>query len=320
MTDKMLAEIAKSIDTYTEMALICHSRPDGDTIGSAFALKYAYPEKDIRIICEDEIPQRLSFICDGSKTDIPKKDYSVIVSIDCAATSLMGASVESKYKDRIDIKLDHHTTRENFAAVNYANEKASATGEIIYEILKENNRLNKKSAEAIYAAIASDCGCFRYANTTRKTHLIAADLFEIGIDFKSINSLLFESKAQSEITAQKIAFNSLEYYYDGRLAFVSYTNKEKSENNLTDDDLGAISSLIREIKGVELGVVIKECDGEDGVYKLSARSGETVSCCEVCGLFGGGGHIRASGATVKGKSIAEIKKEIIDFTKDIFAK
>ena len=316
MNDSIIEKVVNELESYGEFAIICHSHPDGDTIGSAFALKYAYPDKDVAVICEDEIPERIAFISDGSQTDIPEKKYEKIVSVDCATTFLMGEKTEAKYKYKTDIKIDHHRTGEDYAEFNCVDAEASAVGEIIYKILKKANRLNKKSCEALYAAIASDCGCFMYANTTKETHIIASELIEQGINFKKINTLLFESKTKTEISALKLALNGLEYYLDSRLAIITFTNKIKTENGIVEDDLGAIPSLTREIKGVELGVVIKELDGEDGVYKISTRSSDKINCCEVCALFGGGGHIRASGATVRGKTPDEIKKIIIDYARE----
>ena len=133
----------------------------------------------------------------------------------------------------------------------------------------------------------------------------------MGVDFAAINTILFENKSRSEIAALRVAVNSLEYHFDGRVAVVGFSNSMKEENALDDDALGSVNSLPREIEGVELGIVIKEKSAKPGEFKVSMRSGETVDCSVICGKLGGGGHIRASGAAVKADSLNAAKEIIL---------
>lgn len=306
--------IRELFDGWDDILIITHCNPDADTLGSAFGIKNAYPKKNIRVVCAEPVPKRLAFITGGAPTDIPKEEYAHIITVDCAELHLTGEAGK-KYGDRIELKIDHHRTSEAYAKYNYAEEHTGSTGEIIYKILKE--KLNKKTADSLYAAIASDTGCFRYSNVSADTHRAAASLIEAGADHSHINAMLFENKPKAEIAATRLALNNLEYYYDGRVALVSFTNKQKEENGVDDDALGAVSALTREIEGVDLGIVVKEKTGKPGLYKLSMRSTEAVDCSAVCQLLGGGGHMRAAGGAVSADSIEEAVELTMNAVREI---
>lgn len=306
-----IQEIAAFLEEWDDLLVLTHANPDADTLGSAFAIKYAYPEKNIDIANADPIPKRLDFITKGSTCELYDKEYAHVISVDCAELHLMGTAGK-KYSDRIELKIDHHRTSTEFAAYNYADDTAAACGEIIYDILKQNNRISYDAAEALYAAIASDTGCFRFRNVSQKTHNTAAELIRAGIDFGTINTLLFENRSKAEISAMRVALNSLEYFFDGLAAVIGFSNDIKTANGIDDDALGSVNSLPREIEGVELGIVIKEKSEKPGEYKVSMRSGVSIDCSEICGMLGGGGHIRASGASVRADSLEEAKRIILE--------
>ena len=299
---------------WDDILIITHCNPDADTLGSAFGIKYAYPDKRIRVVCAEAIPDRLKFITGGEPTDIPEEEYAHIMTVDCAELHLTGEAGR-KYAERIELKIDHHRTGESYAKYNYAEESTGSAGEIVYKIVREH--LNTKAAHALYAAISSDTGCFRYSNVSAETHRVAASLIEAGADHSHINERLFENKPKGEIAATRLALNNLEYYEGGRIALVSFTNAEKEENGIDDDSLGAISSLTREIEGVELGIVIKEKTGKPGVFKVSMRSTERVDSSAICGHLGGGGHMRAAGGAVTADGIAEAKALVMNAVREI---
>lgn len=310
-----LQGIASLLEAWDDILIITHCNPDADTLGSAFGIKYAYPEKNIRVVCSDTIPDRLKFICEG-ETDIPTEEYKHIMTVDCAELHLTGEAGK-KYGDSMELKIDHHRTSEAYATYNYAEETTGSAGEIVYKIVKD--RLNKRAADALYAAISSDTGCFRYTNVSADTHRVAAELIEMGADHGRINAALFENKPKSEIAAMRVALNSLEYYYGGRVALVTFTNKMKADNGIDDDSLGAVSSLTREIEGVDLGIVLKEKTGQDGTYKISMRSTEAVDCSAICQLLGGGGHMRASGAGIEVDSAEEARKMLMSAVSEMMS-
>lgn len=314
-----LFSISELLEEWDNILILTHASPDADTLGSAFAIKYAYPEKDIDVCCADRIPDRLKFITKGNPTALSDKEYSHIISVDCAELHLMGEAGK-KYEGAIELKIDHHRTSTAFAKFNYADDTSSACGEIIYDILTIKNRVNRDAATVLYAAIASDTGCFKYRNTMPKSHIAAAELLFLGIDFGAVNTILFENKTKGEIAAMKVALDSLEYCHDGKVALIGFTNQIKEEKGIDDDALASVNSLPREIEGVELGIVIKEKSAKPGEFKVSMRSGESVDCSEICQRLGGGGHIRASGASVRAQSLDAAKKIILNAVSECIEK
>ncbi len=272
-----------------------HGHPDADTLGSALALKLALKKagRESYVTCLDPIPQRLSFLADEPVPD--GFEPTLVCAVDVASYRMLGIKDES-LRGRIDLKIDHHRTGEDYAKFNYTDDGSAACGEIIFDLL--GDAVDAEIAEPLYAAIASDTGCFRFSNTTARTHIIAARLTEHGINVGGINHRLFESRSQGEVAALKLALSSLEYHCGGRLAIVCFTNEDKEKYGFDDDNISAHNSLTREIEGVELGITVRQKANDPEVWKISMRSGEKVDASALCGVFGGGGHIRAAGCEI----------------------
>lgn len=284
-----------------------HGHPDADTLGSALALKLALKKSgcEAYVTCLDPIPVRLAFLADEPMP----ADFAptLVCAVDVASYRMLGIKDES-LRGKIDLKIDHHRTGEDYAKFNYTEADSAACAEIIFDLL--DGLIDADIAAPIYAALASDTGCFRFSNTTARTHIIAARLCEYGVDAANINHRLFESRSKGEIAALKLALSSLEYRCGGKLALVCFTNGDKEEYGFDDDCISAHNSLTREIEGVELGITVRQKVTDPETWKISMRSGESVDASALCGIFGGGGHIRAAGCEIKAPD-AKTAREII---------
>lgn len=293
-----LEEIAEFFKNGEEFLLLCHKNPDADTLGSALALRNSleYLGKTVHISCAHDPSENTAFLF-TEDDDIADRDYGDIpvVSIDVATLSLLG-DIEEFYSDSIVLKIDHHEMSDDFAEYNYADPSAAACGEIIFELIKLLGTPLSESAEPLYAAISADTGGFRYSNTTSRTHRIAAELLEAGADNAYIDHKLFESKTQAEIRALNAAYSNLRYFHDGAVAAVVITNQIKERLNISEADLGVISSITREIAGVTVGITLRQQKNNPQMYKLSVRSEPGFPANELCFCFGGGGHACAAGA------------------------
>lgn len=318
MNNITLKEAAKMFVGKRNIRLLCHIRPDGDTLGSAFGLKYILESSGkhkVNVVCEDEIPKRLLFLTEGKShltpDNTPENLPELICSIDCAELHRIG----STYEGIIDLKIDHHKDGGSYAERNYTEVDAAATGEIIYALAREledigEGILTKEAATALYAAISSDTGSFKYSNVTSRTLRIAADLVDAEADSADVSHRLFGIKTLGEIAAQEIMLNNFELYLGGRVAFLLITNDMKK--GFPDDDFSDTVSQLREIEGVELSVTVRQEPSDNNGYRISMRSGESISSSELCRLLGGGGHERAAGATIKADSPEKAKKTVLD--------
>lgn len=312
-----LKEIASMLKSAQKILILTHERPDGDTLGSAFAIKHSLKGKDVRVICASPIPPRLSFIC-GDERELTLDenfDPDLVVAVDAAEIGMMG-EYGKRFEGKFDIKIDHHRTSVTYAKYNYIDYDTAACCEIIYPLARLLGDMTNETALALYTGISTDTGCFKFRNVSAQTHRIAADLMEFDFDVGKVNNRLFECKTPSEITATKVALNSLKIHENGKIALVCFSNEIKTANGLSDEDLSALNSLPREIDGVELGITVKQIDGSDTRYKVSMRSGEKVDVSALCAKFGGGGHLRAAGCEIEAASASEAEKIILDTVKD----
>ena len=314
MSEFSISDIVDLFRSKDNFVLISHTNPDGDTVGCTYAVYLILKKlgKRVRCLCDKQIPARLAFICPegiyDSRTDIAEDEY--VITLDVASPNMLGRSLEA-YADRVDLRIDHHGKSTPFAKINYVEPSASACAEIIFEIGAALNVIDPAIASAIFSALSSDTGCFRYSNTTARTHMTAAYLISLGANASEINEALFDTVTYSELAIYPIFLNNCERLYNGRVNIVALTNDEKAKYGITDADLDELSSLSRKTAGTNLGVVIKQVDDNETEFKVSMRSRKPVDCSVICASIGGGGHTRASGATITANSIDSAKAIVL---------
>ena len=259
MTELKLDSLTARLKVPKRTAIICHKNPDPDTLGSAVGLMHILRHfgSSVKITCCEKLPSRLSFITNGEEI-LYTGDFSEferVIAVDVASPSQMGEL--DKYCDIVDITIDHHSMNTRFS--DYYMEDCAACAQIIFKIaysLGLYNTLERKFFEAVYAGISGDTGCFKYSNATSETYVIASKLAEKGIDCAEINRLIFDSKTFGEIVAEKVTYQNMKLYCNGKLSIILFTNQMKAENSLTDEDIGDIVNHIRQIQGVSVAVSI----------------------------------------------------------------
>lgn len=291
-------EIASALLKFKEITIISHIRPDGDTLGSAFALKHALDKlnKRVQVVCESEISPRYKFLS-GGIANIDNECFGNIVCVDIASPEMAGG----KYVDfakKADIVIDHHATNVGYGKMNLINPQAAACGEIILEVIQEFCDIDSNIADCIYTAISTDTGCFVYGNTTANTHITASKVIEAGADFSKLNKDLFRTKSQAAFEIERRALDSLEYFYNGKVTCMKINLDWIHELNACEDDMESLSSVPAQIYGVKASATFREID--TNTYKVSVRTNGEIDAGGVCKSYGGGGHKMAAGCTVKG--------------------
>ncbi len=298
MKNNSLAEIAAYLKGQQKLTLICHVRPDGDTLGCAFGLKDLLEQmgKEVTVLCADPVSPRYRFLSSGA-VDINGTAQGGIVCLDVAATYMAGDYEELAMK--ADVVIDHHATNSGYGKLNYVDATAAAAGEIMVDLAKHIAPLTPFAAQAFYTAIATDTGCFKYGNTTARTHRAAAELIAAGFDLKGCNKWLFQTKRKAEFELNRMAMETIRFFADGRLASMLISLDMQKKSGAGADELEEISSLPIQLEGVQAAATFKEL--RSNVYKVSVRTVGTVHGGEVCGTFGGGGHCMAAGCTLEGR-------------------
>ena len=286
----------KRLSEKDNIIILLHQFPDGDTIGCGYSLYFALKKlgKKARVECCDKIGERYSFITEKATFEDFEPEF--IVAVDVADTKLLGSKADEY--NQIDLCIDHHGSNRGYATETYVDANSAAACEIIYEVVKAlNGTVDKEIASAFYTGISTDTGCFKFTNTTAKTHRIAAELIDTGIDFGYINRIMFETNSKARLVVESQALNTLKFLCDGKVAIMTITKESRISSGAHDSELEGITGLPRTIEGVVLGITIRERD-DVNFCKVSARSHEPIDASEFCAKFGGGGHARAAGCEI----------------------
>ena len=302
------------IESHEEFLILSHEHPDGDTLGCAFALCEVLRSmgKKRAFLCADEISEDFSYITDGFENDDVKDPF--VIAVDVADARLLG-DISGEYGDKVDLGIDHHASNTLFAKNTYVEDRAAAC-EIIFELAGElGYKSNEYFRNCIYTGISTDTGCFRYQNTSARTFRIAAELMEQGIDSKTINKLMFETKTKSFLELERLSRETLEYHFDDRCAIITITQDMYDKSGADEHQVYPITALPRQIEGVIVGAVMKE--KPDGSFSISVRTDGDVDASDICARLGGGGHKGAAGChpecgceEAKKLLLASIKKSL----------
>lgn len=288
-----------------------HGNPDGDTIGSAAALVRCLRSmgKNAVAVCPDDIPRKLCPLDkDGIFLHSIPDEIGTLVAVDVASSAMLGGFEQYFADKEFDLAIDHHRVNTLPCKKRLLKDNYIANGEIIYELMTELGvKADLAMAEALYTAICSDSGGFKYCNTRPETYEYAADFLRAGIDFAEINRRLFDQKTQTQIALEKEAYNSLHLYHGGKLAVVAIDREKAERIGATDSDFEVVNQIPRQILGVEVSAVIRE---REDCVKASLRSNEYFDVSELAKSYGGGGHVHAAGFKFNG-NVYEVEEALV---------
>lgn len=292
-----LSEIAEYLKGRQQLTLLCHVRPDGDTLGSAFGLAALLEElgKEVQVLCADPVSPRYRFLSGGKEWLLGERK-GALVCIDIASPDMAGSLKEMALC--ADVVIDHHPTNPFYGKLNYVDPSAGAAGEIMVALAEELGVMRSEAAAAFYTAIATDTGCFKYGNTTRNTHLAAAKLMEEDFDHVALNKWLFQTKSRAEFEINRLAMETLRYYEGGKIVTMLISWEMQQQTGAGADEMESISALPIQLEGVVVAATFKE--QQEGGYKVSLRTNGQLHGGEICAHFGGGGHAMAAGCTMEG--------------------
>ncbi len=281
-----------------------HVRPDGDCIGSTMGvyqyIKMYYPEIEADVYLE-EIAEHFKFIevtKDIRHEVTENKQYDLFIALDCGDMSRLGFSSVLFENAKATLCIDHHISNMAFADDNYIFPEASSTSELVYRLL-DKEKITKEIAESLYLGIVHDTGVFQYSCTSPETMEAAAQLMRTGIKTDEIIEKTFFEKtyAQNQILGRALLESFM--LMDG-LCIVSYITKKMMDFHcVTPKDLEGIVSQLRITKGVEVAILLYETAPKEFKVSLRAAS-DRVDLSKVARTFGGGGHKKAAGVTMKG--------------------
>lgn len=298
MADPILRKITENIIDTEDIVILPHINADGDALGAALALGIALNDmgKQVDILLEEEVPSNLDFLPGQELIKAtPRERYSIALNIDNGDISRLGKRESHFWNAKIRLSIDHHTTNRVEAHYSYVNTKASATGEIVYDLIVNylNLSLNRDISLCLYTAIVTDTGGFRYTNTTPETLIICADLMRHEIDFPYVIKKVFDMVSYTKLHLMKKTINSLSFLEDGKLAISYLTYEDIQNHDVKNDDFEGLVNIGRNLEGVEVSVFLRE--DSEGTFRGNLRSNNYVDVSEIAEKFNGGGHKRAAG-------------------------
>lgn len=301
--------------------IVFHARPDADAVGSAFALRALLSAMGIPAMCAcaDEVPDRLRFLAEPAQGSVVLEegmelDHERVVVVDSAAPNQLG-SLYTRLHGDVQLMIDHHAMGTPYAD-GYIDATAAATGEIIYTLAKRMVARGWLAAiphsvlEAVYAAMCSDTGSFRFANVTPTTFRIAAEIVEAGVEIDAICRNLYESKTQKQIRAEGEAARRLLVHDGGRFASTTIPYSSVFSLGLSADHMETVIDVPRSLSGVEAAFAVRQPE-QKNEFRVSMRSNGDCDVAAVCARFGGGGHKKAAGCTVAAPNIDEAENMVL---------
>lgn len=306
--DNILEEIKKA----ETIAILVHENPDGDAIGSALAMRLALQQLNKKSdVIIPEFPKEFKFLPGADKivkqTDVV--DYDLVIALDCSSAKQLNGFTKYFDKAKTKVVIDHHSVNTMFADYNYVDQDAPACAQLLLVLFSYFNiEVTKDIGTCIVTGIITDTGGFRYDGVTSETFKFVSDLYQKGVKISKIYQQVFASKTRQKFELHRIALNRLEFLEDGKVAFTYITKKDEIQVGSENGDHDGIVENGRDVEGVEVSVFLRETD--KGI-KVSLRSKNYVNVAQVAMMFGGGGHVRASGCTVQGTE-EQVKNQILN--------
>jgi bifunctional oligoribonuclease and PAP phosphatase NrnA len=309
----MFQRVSEAISKGNHFLITAHVDPDGDALGSAFALYFALKGlgKQGAVYLKDTVPYRYRFLPkpDTILHELPDGGFDVIFVVDCGNLFRVGDGWEKLKEKGYIISIDHHDTNEAFGQLNILDERASSSAEILYLVLKSLNvAFTFDIAVNIYTAILTDTGSFRYESTTKRAFSICEEMTGFGVQPSYVAGQVYENHPKERYDLLCLVLSTLQAYKENRIV-TAYVNADMFAKTQTNREYTeGFVEYLKEIRGVEVACLFREVSPEK--YKVSMRSKGNVDVASVANIFGGGGHKRAAGCVLEG-GIEDVKNKLI---------
>lgn len=315
-------KVIESIKKNKRFLLSSHVNPEGDALGSLIAMHNLLKKigKKVTIVCDDKPPKMYGFLLKSIKIYAKKLkslDYDAAIIVDCPEMARIGRACANILKDKPIINIDHHVSNKYFGDINFVDANACSVGEIIYGIFKKMRvGIDRQSAVALYTAIMTDTGSFRYENTTPKCMNIAGELLKYGIKPQKLSEMIYETSNFPEMRLLGLSLSQMRRTKDGDICWIMATKEMIKRASAQKCTTERFINFPRSIEGAKVAIFFKQAH-KPGYVKVSFRSKVNVDVNKIARHFGGGGHRAASGCEIKGSMrkaekmvLSEVKKAI----------
>ena len=284
-----LQEMAGKMREYDEFMIVYHIRPDGDCIGSSYALALALQSigKRCAVVGRDPVPKIHRVMTDAVRQD--QLDAPVWVAVDASAPQRTGTYADKHFT----FCLDHHRGNSIDADHKYVEEDCGACSEVIYKLLCEMQiSITPQIADLLYTALVTDTRCFQTSDTSAQSFETAAALSRLGADTYGIARRNIFVKPRGRLVVEDLLRESLHFTCDGRIITGIITLEDLKTAGIEDSELEGINAYVEQFEEMRIGVTVRELP--DGRSRCSTRTSGSLYANEICALHGGGGHSHAA--------------------------
>lgn len=301
------------IKSSKKILIISHINPDGDTLGSMSGL-YSLIKENYKKECDtlvDNLPSTYAFLPKiGSAKFYNSIDkslvYDLVITVDVAAIDRMDEVKVFFDKAAVTLNIDHHATNNAYANYNIVVPEASSTGEVIVAMAEKLGwKLNYDAALALYTAILTDTGSFKFSNTSTKTFETVAKLLDFGVKPHDVYKQCFESYPKNFFLFQNYCLNKAVFLRNDKVAYTTVYKKDVEKFAVGPDCTEGLTEKLRAIASTEIAFIAKEI--APNITKFSMRS-KSVDVSAICSEFGGGGHKFAAGCVIKSSVKTAVEK------------
>ena len=310
------SEIIKRLNKANDIAIYCHTNPDGDALGSMLALYFALKKKGktVHAYCDTKLSERYQRMNGSEVVSLPDGEaHELGVSVDTSSIELLGGSIKSFLSCKTQIAIDHHRSFKRFTEVSYVEKDACACAQVVFKILKEMKLIDKTVAELLFAGIVTDSGCFAFSSVSPETHQIAAELMAYGIDASDVIYKMYRSTTLERFDLKRRALGKAKFYERNQIGVIIFLKEDFSATNTTPFDTEGIVNELIDVDDVKVAYALSEVGDKN--FKVSIRSKDQIDASEIAGVYGGGGHKNASGCRANGY-LEDIVERLVKLAKD----
>ena len=297
----MFNEAIKMVKEANLIYISAHINPDGDAIGSTFAVYFALKQlgKDVHVVMPSysEVFEFLPGVKD--RVDSIKEDsYDLLIALDSSDHTRLVISDDEYERAKKVIMLDHHQIAIPYGDFRYINDNKSSASEIAYLFIKELGvEFDSNIATLLYTGIMTDTGSFNYSNTSSDTLRVTAQLVDYGAKTVEVCKRLNDTIKESKLKLLAKSIDNMEVFYDGKVRYTYVDYLTINGLGIHDEDAEGMTNYLRSVEGTEVAVYVR--GKSDGSIKVSMRSNGNVDISKIAISFGGGGHPRAAGYTMQ---------------------
>lgn len=321
---KIIEKTIQAIKKFDKFLITSHMNLEGDSLGSQLAMANLLSclGKDFIIFDNDRPPSHFRFLPQVDlvqhKIDIDKETFDAAIVLDCPNLRRTGKVRNTVKEAKYIINIDHHVSNEKFGDINWVEKDTSSTGEMIYKLCKRLDcKITKETALYLYIAILTDTGSFNYSNTSSATHEIVSELLGYGIEPYSVSRSIYGNKTPGDLKLLGRALSDLKLIRDGKIAYMTVRKNLFSQTKTKPQSCENFVNFARSIQGVEVAIFFREDIEKKNVSHVSFRSTGNADVNKLAAAFGGGGHKKAAGCTVR-SSFEEVKRKVLKRARDEF--